>query len=56
MDILREAEETAIDAHALALIQRIAISRCKILMDKQNMEAVSMIINNLFKTIEPLSI
>lgn len=56
LDILREAEETAIDAHALALIQRIAISRCKIFMDKQNIEAVSMIINNLFKTIEPLSI
>lgn len=56
LDILREAEETAIDTHALALIQRIAISRCKILMDKQNIEAVSMIINNLFKTIEPLSI
>lgn len=55
LDILREAEETAIDAHAFALIQRIAITRCKIYIDKQDLDTVSMIINNLFKTIDPLS-
>ena len=53
LDILREAEETAIDANALVLIQRIAISRCKIYVDKQDWESVTLTINNLFKTIEP---
>lgn len=56
LEILREAEETAIDAQLWALVHRIAIARSKIYIDKQNLEAVTMIINNLFKTIEPLSV